>query len=84
MKANTANTANTDKKVRQILGDIYEVVNLAYLSKNYFGKNRNWLYHQLSGTTDGTEDVFNEKDRQTLKEALSDIASRLNAAAEQL
>lgn len=73
-----------DQNVRQVLGDIYEVVNLAYLSKKYFGESRNWLYHQLSGTTDGTEDVFNNKDRQILKEALRDIASRLNAAAEQL
>lgn len=73
-----------DQNVRQILDDIYEVANLAYLSNNYFGKSRNWLYHQLSGTKDGTEDVFNEKDRQILKEALRDIASRLNTAAEQL
>lgn len=75
---------NTDKKVRQILNDIYEEVNWAYLAKNYFGKSRSWLYHKFSGLNNGVEDDFNEKDRQTLKDALRDIASRINAAADKL
>ncbi len=75
---------NTDKKVRQILNDIYEEVNWAYLAKNYFGKSRSWLYHKFSGMNNGVEDDFNEKDRQTLKDALRDIASRINAAADKL
>lgn len=75
---------NTDKKVRQILNDIYEEVNWAYLAKNYFGKSRSWLYHKFSGMNNGVEDDFNEKDRQTLKDALRDIASRINAAADNL
>lgn len=35
--------------VRQVLDDVYEEVNWAYLAKNYFGKSRSWLYHKFSG-----------------------------------
>ena len=70
--------------VRQVLQDVYEEVNWAYLAKNYFGKSRSWLYHKFSGRNNGGQDDFNENDRNTLREALHDIANRINAAAERL
>lgn len=73
-----------DSSVRQVLQDVYEVVNWAYLAKNYFGKSRSWLYHKFSGRNNRVEDDFNENDRNILREALRDIANRINAAADML
>lgn len=70
--------------VRQILADVYEEVNWAYLAKRYFGKSRSWLYHKFSGMNNGVPDDFSDIDRNTLREALQDIARRVNAAAARL
>lgn len=69
---------------RQVLADVYEEVNWAYLAKNYFGKSRSWLYHKFSGMNNGVEDDFSDIDRNTLKAALKDIACRVDAAADRL
>ena len=70
--------------VRQVLADVYEEVNWAYLAKNYFGKSRSWLYHKFSGMNNGVEDDFHDVDRERLKSALNDIAMRLMATANRL
>lgn len=69
---------------RQVLADVYEEINWAYLAKNYFGKSRSWLYHKFSGINNGTVDNFNDIDRDKLKAALKDIAQRVSAAADRL
>lgn len=70
--------------VRQVLADVYEEVNWAYLAKNYFGKSRSWLYHKFSGMNNGVADDFSEIDRERLKNALQDIAGRIMQAADRL
>lgn len=70
--------------VRQVLSDVYEEVNWAYLAKNYFGKSRSWLYHKFSGMNNGAPDDFSDVDRERLKAALNDIASRIILAAGKL
>lgn len=70
--------------VRQVLDDVYEEVNWAYLAKNYFGKSRSWLYHKFSGRNGGAPADFSDVDRDRLKAALRDIAARVNAAADRL
>lgn len=70
--------------VRQVLADVYEEVNWAYLAKNYFGKSRSWLYHKFSGTNNGVADDFSDVDRSRLKASLQDIAMRINNAAARL
>lgn len=70
--------------VRQVLSDVYEEVNWAYLAKNYFGKSRSWLYHKFNGMNNGKDDDFSDADRERLKEALKDIAGRLVLASEKL
>lgn len=70
--------------VRQVLADVYEEVNWAYLAKNYFGKSRSWLYHKFSGMNNGVADDFNEVDRERLKTSLQDIAVRIMQAADRL
>ena len=70
--------------VKQVLADIYEEVNWAYLAKNYFGKSRSWLYHKFSGVNNGKSDDFSDVDRESLRNALRDIAARVNLAADRL
>ena len=70
--------------VRQVLADVYEEVNWAYLAKNYFGKSRSWLYHKFSGMNNGVADDFCEIDRERLKNSLQDIANRIMQAADRL
>ena len=69
---------------RQVLADVYEEINWAYLAKNYFGKSRSWLYHKFSGMTNGVTDDFSDVDRERLKNSLQDIAGRIMQAAERL
>lgn len=70
--------------VRQVLDDIYEEVNWAYLAKNYFGKSRSWLYHKFNGMNNGKDDDFSDIDRDKLRASLKDIAIRVNEAADRL
>lgn len=70
--------------VRQVLDEIYEDVNWAYLAQNYFGKSRSWLYHKFSGRNNGKPDDFSDVDREKLKGALVDIANRLRMTADKL
>ena len=68
--------------VRQVLDDIYEEVNWAYLAKNYFGKSRSWLYHKLDGIDGNKKPTdFTPEERQRLKGALCDLADRIRRAA---
>lgn len=69
---------------RQVLADVYEEVNWAYLAKNYFGKSRSWIYHKFSGLNNGQPDDFNDVDREQLKGALVDISNRIRRAAKRL
>lgn len=79
-------TVMTQQKVsvRQVLDDVYEEVNWAYLAKNYFGKSRSWLYHKFSGRNGNVSADFSDIDRDRLKNALKDIAARVNMAADRL
>lgn len=70
--------------VKQVLADIYEEVNWAYLAKNYFGKSRSWLYHKFTGMNNGKADDFSDIDRESLRHALKDIATRISLAADRL
>ena len=70
--------------VRQALDDVYEQVNWAYLAKNYFGKSRSWLYHKFSGMNNGVPDDFSDVDRETLRGALYDIATKVTSVADRL
>lgn len=75
---------NENPMVKEVLADVYEEVNWAYLAKNYFGKSRSWLYHKFSGMNNGKKDDFSDIDRAKLKSALQDIATRIMDAADRL
>ena len=78
MEANTP--LLSDAKSR--LQDILVAVSWREIARRYFGKSSSWLYHKLDGIKgDGTPGGgFNEAERAQLKEALQDLADRINQA----
>lgn len=74
----------TDAKNR--LQDVLVAISWREIARTYFGKSSSWLYHKLDGIkSDGTPGGgFSEKERIQLKEALEDLAARINAAASKL
>ena len=76
-------TVMTDNRVtmKQKLSDILLEISWAKISENHFGKSRSWLYHKLDGINNGKPDDFNESEKETLRKALLDLASRINKCA---
>ena len=47
-------TKHTEQKVKELtmaekLGEITDMVSMAYIAKAYFGKSRSWLAHKMNG-----------------------------------
>lgn len=68
------------------LQDILVAISWRELARTYFGKSSSWLYHKLDGIKgDGSfGGGFTPAEKEQLKEALEDLASRINRAASQL
>lgn len=45
-----------NKNFKKELEDIQNIVSLSYIAKEYFGKDRTWLYKKINGTIPFTED----------------------------
>lgn len=67
--------------MKQKMSPILLDVSWAKISENYFGKSRSWLYHKLDGVNNGKPDDFNETEKETLRNALLDLASKINKCA---
>lgn len=73
--------ANIQNKLKEIL----TYLKWGNISKDYFGFSRGWIYQRLNGYDgNGNPSEFTESQRETLKEALRDIARKLNDAADEL
>lgn len=70
--------------MKQKMSDILLDVSWAKISENYFGKSRSWLYHKLDGKNNGKSDSFNEAEKETLRNALFDLANRINKCADSI
>lgn len=66
------------------MADILLDVSWAKLSERYFGKSRSWLYHKMDGMNNGKPDDFNEKEKETLRNALLDLSRRISKCAESI
>ena len=65
--------------------DILLYIKWGNISKDYFGFSRSWIYQRLNGYDgNGNPSEFTEKQKDILREALRDIARKLNDAAEKL
>lgn len=66
--------------IREQMEDVINLVPLAYIAKNYFGKSRAWLYQRINGyKVRGKVYTLNEKEIETFNRALKDIGSKIGS-----
>jgi hypothetical protein len=88
MKQNDKNdvsspTLITDMKRR--VWDILIAISWREIAHTYFGKSSMWLYHKLDAVEEnGSVDGFSEQETAQFKEALRDLARRINKCADEI
>ena len=72
----------SEVQTRMQLDNIIEVLPLAYISKRYFNRTRQWLYQRINGNiVNGKLARFTESEVRTFNNALQDISQRIGSAA---
>ena len=68
--------------VREQLKEVSEIVSMSYIAKNYFNKNRTWLYQKINGNRkNGKQVKFSDSEIQTFNFALKDIGNKIGSIA---
>lgn len=67
----TAKSPKVHRDIKKELADIQEVVSLSYIAKEFFGKDRTWLYKKINGAM-----AFTEDEVKVLSMALKSIGNR--------
>ncbi len=74
-----------EQRMAERLGEITDMVSMAYIAKTYFKKSRSWLAHKLNGNiVNGKPSQFAEEELKTLRFALNDMASKLRVMSDSL
>lgn len=64
-----------DVDVKGILGEASEFLNLSYIAKRYFDKDRTWLYQRLNHSmVNGKPAAFSEAELRILSDSLKEIS----------
>lgn len=72
-------------EIYKTLQDVLMYIKWGNISKDYFGFSRSWIYQRLNGYDgNGNKCDFTNEQKEILKEALRDIASRLNTIADKI
>lgn len=84
-----ANAINKRKRhdvdVKNILGDVAEAVNLSYIAKRYFNKDRTWLYQRINQTAvNGKLAAFTQEELQRLSDSLAELSNKIHQISIQL
>lgn len=67
------------------LKDVLLYIKWGNISKDYFGFSRGWIYQRLNGYDgNGNPSEFTDSQKEILREALKDIARKLNEAADEI
>lgn len=62
------------------MGSLTEVINIAYIARNYFGKTRQWLYQRLKcQVVNGKPASFTPEEEATFIYALNDIGLKISS-----
>ncbi len=63
--------------VKERLEEIQNFISLSYIAKEFFGKDRTWLYQRINGTmVNGKPAAFTEDELKVLSAALKTIGNR--------
>lgn len=74
-----------EQRMAECLGEITDMVLMAYIAKTYFKKSRSWFAHKLNGNiVNGKPSQFTEEELKTLRFALNDMASKLRVMSDSL
>jgi hypothetical protein len=66
--------------LREQLNEVLPAVSLAYISKTYFGRTRQWLYQRINGSVvNGKPARLSDEERIILESAFKDISSKLSS-----
>ena len=69
-----------EQRMAERLGEITDMVSMAYISKTSFKKSRSWLAHKLNGNiVNGKPSQFTDEELNTLRFALNDMSDKLNS-----
>lgn len=72
-------------KILDNIKDIALYLKWGNISQDYFGFSRSWIYQRINGYDgNGNPCEFTEPQKETLREALRDLAQKLNNAAEKI
>ena len=64
--------------VKSIMWDIIVDISWSNISHKYFGRSRSWISQKFVGKNgNGIETDFTASERETLKDALNDLATRI-------
>lgn len=67
------------------LGQLTEVINLAYIARHYFGRTRQWLYQRLKGQqVNGRPASFTPDELELFSHALNEVGIKLCTVAPSL
>ena len=74
-----------DVDVRGMLGDVAEALNLSYIAKRYFNKDRTWLYQRLNhAMVNGKPASFTESELKRLSDSLDELSNKIHQISIQL
>ncbi len=72
----------TDINMKEKLAGIQDMISLSYIARQYFGRNRSWLYQRINGTTvNGKPAAFTEEELKVFSDALRDIGSKISESS---
>lgn len=74
-----------DVDVKKILGEMSEVLNLSYIAKRYFNKDRTWLYQRMNhALVNGKPAAFTEAEIKRLSDSLDELSNKIHQISVQL
>ncbi|MDE5785368.1 MAG: DUF5053 domain-containing protein [Duncaniella sp.] len=74
-----------DVDVKEILGEAAEALNLSYIAKRYFNKDRTWLYQRLNhAIVNGKPAAFTEAELKRLSDSLNELSNNIHQISVQL
>lgn len=74
-----------DVDVKGILGDVADALNLSYIAKHYFDKDRTWLYQRLNQSiVNGKPAAFSQAELKRLSDSLDELSNKIHQISVQL
>lgn len=67
-----------DVDARSLLGEMTEAISLSYLARNYFGRDKTWLYQRMNrSVVNGKPACFTQNELAVLADSLKDLSRKL-------